>query len=1117
MKKTFSFLLALCLMLSLLPVGAYASQEQPAVQEGQGSISGSEDYVIDEGALPDGQEILDSYAQMLLYPQYSMTLFGLGPDGFQDQRQQYIYNELKDWIVKVAAGEAISHFVLEIPADPALSWSRSGELNNAGDDVLVKTVYETAKIDAVIDCLIADMPYELYWLGKSDESSVTTHISVKIEGDTISIDSLEMVFLVGESYRNPDSRKEVSWTSSSGVSGKTHYCYTVNAQKKIAAENAVKAAMAIRDEYQGLSDYEKLLAYKDRICRLTDYDYDAVSSSPSLYGDPWQIINVFDGDDSTNVVCEGYSKAFQYLCDLSTFNDAACYTAIGTIIGDGVPSGSAAHMWNIVRLEGKNYLVDVTNSDSENMGNQLFLAGAVGNPQDGYTVTVNGSNVKFEYDLLSDDMKNLMSQVLTLSDTSYDPNGSTEPEEPVHEHQWSTEWKYDDTHHWHDCTAADCPVSSNAEKDGYGEHQFGEWTTVKEATATEDGSRERQCACGCKQTEVISATGGQECQHEWKENKVISEASCEQEGQMEYICEKCQATELRAIPALGHDWGQWRDYSETEHKKDCMRDGCTAISTEPHSFDDSGKCQICGHVQQTGEHQHSYGQWVSQDAENHVRTCTAPDCGATETQAHSFDDSGKCQICGYVRQTEEHQHSYGQWVSQDAENHVRTCTTPDCGATETQAHNFDDSGVCSVCGYKKEQAQECQHEYGAWQYADADCHIRNCVKEGCSAVETQPHTWDNGVVTKEPTTTEKGIRTYTCTVCKGTKTEDIQMLEHQHSWSTDWTSNEQFHWHDCTAAGCTLTDNGQKNGFGAHTFDKGTVTKEATTTSAGTIEYKCTVCGRVKQEQIPILPSPQHEHKWNSAWTYDSTHHWHECTASGCTLSSNADKYGYAAHSFGAWRTVREATATTEGLMERQCGCGYKESKTIPVNTQSQCNHNWSGWTFNYPNYWERTCSICHARDIKITQVAVPKIISGANAVWRQGSSNGLSFTSDAPYSEFKAVMLNGFTLSNIYYSVSEGSTIVTLNKSCLDQLGVGTHKLSIVSAGGTAETTFTVKSKTIINNQTPTYNSNKPWTTPKTGDSANMGLWIGMIAVCVVGMGGVLWYVVKAKKHRRK
>ena len=125
----------------------------------------------------------------------------------------------------------------------------------------------------------------------------------------------------------------------------------------------------------------------------------------------------------------------------------------------------------------------------------------------------------------------------------------------------------------------------------------------------------------------------------------------------------------------------------------------------------------------------------------------------------------------------------------------------------------------------------------------------------------------------------------------------------------------------------------------AHTFDKGTVTKEATTTSAGTIEYKCTVCGRVKQEQIPILPSPQHEHKWNSAWTYDSTHHWHECTASGCTLSSNADKYGYAAHSFGAWRTVKAATATTDGLMEHQCSCGYKEKLFAFKERSGTSNH----------------------------------------------------------------------------------------------------------------------------------------------------------------------------------
>ena len=371
-------------------------------------------------------------------------------------------------------------------------------------------------------------------------------------------------------------------------------------------------------------------------------------------------------------------------------------------------------------------------------------------------------------------------------------------------------------------------------------------------------------------------------------------------------------------------------------------------------------------------------------------------------------------------------------------------------------------------------------------------------------------------MTKEPSTTEKGIKTYTCKDCGAEKTEEIPMLEHQHSWSKDWTKNDQFHWHDCTAQGCTETDNSKKDGFGTHSWDSGKVLKEATTSAAGTMEYKCTVCGFVKTEQIPVVSTPQHQHQWSSAWTYNNTNHWHDCTASGCTLSNAADKYGYAPHSFGAWRTVKEATATTEGLMEHQCQCGYKESKTIPVKTQTQCNHNWSGWTFNYPNYWERTCSICHSRDIRVTQVAQPKIISGANAVWRQGSSNGLSFTSDAPVSEFKSVTLNGFTLNSSYYTVTEGSTIVTLKKSCLDQLGVGTHRLGIVSSGGTAETTFTVKAKTILNNQTPTYNSSKPWTTPKTGDSANMGLWIGMIAVCAVGLGGVALYVVKFKKNKR-
>ena len=579
-----------------------------------------------------------------------------------------------------------------------------------------------------------------------------------------------------------------------------------------------------------------------------------------------------------------------------------------------------------------------------------------------------------------------------------------------------------------------------------------------------------------------------------------------------------------------HVWSDVWSSDGSYHWHECTVDGCTVMDNSQkdgygeHNYGEDNVCDTCGYTKPV-EHQHQWsGDWTT-DGSYHWHECTVEGCTVADNSQkdgygeHNYGEDNTCDTCGYTKPA-EHQHQWSEAWSTDGSHHWHECTVDGCTVTDNSQkggygeHNYGEDNVCDTCGYTK--AVEHEHSWPDQWEKDENNHLRNCRETSCGAVDIYPHEWDEGTVTKEPSTTEKGIKTYKCKVCGYEKQEDIAMLEHQHSWSGDWTKNDQFHWHDCTAAGCTLTDNSKKSGFGEHKFDNGTVTKEATTTSAGTKEYKCTVCGHVKTEQIPILPTPQHDHVWSNAWTYNSTHHWHDCTASGCTVTNTADKYGYAPHSFGAWRTVKAATATTDGLMEHQCSCGYKETKTIPasgVTTEHQ--HSWSGWTFTSPNYWERTCSTCNARDIKIVEVAQPKIVSGAGAVWRQGSSNGLSFTSDAPVSEFKSVMLNGFTLSSTYYTVTEGSTIVTLKKSCLDQLGVGTHSLAIVSDGGTAQTTFTVKSKTIINNQTPTYNSSNPWSTPKTGDSANMGLWIGMIAVCVVGMGAVAVFVIKKNKRK--
>lgn len=91
-----------------------------------------------------------------------------------------------------------------------------------------------------------------------------------------------------------------------------------------------------------MTDEEILALFRDEICDLVEYnDAAADDSYTGDYGNPWQLVYVFDGDPTTNVVCEGYSKAFQHLCDLTFFDDAICYTVTGTMGGG---TGAGGHM-----------------------------------------------------------------------------------------------------------------------------------------------------------------------------------------------------------------------------------------------------------------------------------------------------------------------------------------------------------------------------------------------------------------------------------------------------------------------------------------------------------------------------------------------------------------------------------------------------------------------------------------------------------------------------------------------------------------------------------------------------------------------------------------------------
>ncbi len=66
------------------------------------------------------------------------------------------------------------------------------------------------------------------------------------------------------------------------------------------------------------------------------------------------------------------------------------------------------------------------------------------------------------------------------------------------DHSWKTEWSYNSTNHWYDCSNPDCTV-----KNSEGAHVFGDWEIVIQPTSNSKGLRKRSCECGYEYTEEI--------------------------------------------------------------------------------------------------------------------------------------------------------------------------------------------------------------------------------------------------------------------------------------------------------------------------------------------------------------------------------------------------------------------------------------------------------------------------------------------------------------------------------------------------------------------------------------------------------------------------------------
>ena len=361
-----------------------------------------------------------------------------------------------------------------------------------------------------------------------------------------------------------------------------------------------------------------------------------------------------------------------------------------------------------------------------------------------------------------------------------------------------------------------------------------------------------------------------------------------------------------------------------------------------------------------------------------------------------------------------------------------------------------------------------------------------------------------------------------------------------------------------------------------------TVTKPATCTESGVKARKCSRCKETEKETIP---APGHTEAEDAAVAAT-------CTTAGKTAGSHClvcntiikaqEEIPATGHSFGKWEKVKAPTCMGRGSVKRACDiCGYIEIKDIAANghvwntdytvdKQPTCTetgsksihcrncrevkdvkaiealgHTLGDWIIDKPATVEtagsrhKECETCGAilekEEIKKLELPAYKIIDGAESTWTQNTNTdgSLVIRGDGAIAKFKEVRVDGVVIDVKNYTVTEGSTIITLKTEYLKTLPAGKHTFEIAWTDGSAATYFTVAGSTTeednklednkvedntindkkaednnVENSRSDVDSNASL---KTGDTTDIRLWLILLMSALTIMTGL---TVKSKRN---
>ena len=374
------------------------------------------------------------------------------------------------------------------------------------------------------------------------------------------------------------------------------------------------------------------------------------------------------------------------------------------------------------------------------------------------------------------------------------------------------------------------------------------------------------------------------------------------------------------------------------------------------------------------------------------------------------------------------------------------------------------------------------------------------------------HTWDEGVVTKAASCEESGVKTYTCTVCQETRTEDIPSLG-GHTWDNGVVTKaaaceaKGVKTYTCSVCQTTRTEEIPATG---HSWDNGAVTKAATCEAKGVKTYTCTACKATRTEEIPATG-----HSWdNGAVTKAAT-----CEAKGvktytCTAcrATRTEEIPATGHSWDNGTVTKAATCEDKGVKTYTCtACQATKTEEIP----SLGGHKWGVWTpVQGEDVHSHACEVCQKVEKETHEWDDGKVTKPATCSTDGEKTFSCTICAATRIEPIPATGEHDYT---DHYEYTEGEDVHYGFCACGEKGPAEVHQYTqegdilekpTATKEGKQEKLCVCGAKTVV---TLAKTSGEYDHVPKTGDITGQVVLFGV--VCLLGIGGAAYLVYSLRR----